>query len=292
MEKNRNLCALAVFVSAVLWGTYGSFVTVISAAGLGRNIMQVFRFGMTALTAGLYMLLKDRRLFRVRKEDVIFFLLNGFASILFFTSCYTAAIQETKIATAAALLYTAPAIVLVLSVILFGEKLSAKKVFCILLSILGCAFVSGLGNGNTGLTARGLLLGLGAGLGYALYSIFSRFILDRGYSVYTNIFYTFGIATVSYLVISIADGTVTQAAEYPAASFLAVLCGLFTGSAPYILYTSGLQGMESSRAAQIATIEPVTAAVLGMVLFRQTLSPTELLGVAMVVGAVVMMNRK
>ena len=290
MKQNRTLSALAVFVSAVLWGTYGSFVTVISAGGMGRNIMQAFRFGMTALTVCVIMLVRDRSMFRVRKEDRILFLLNGFASILFFTTCYTMAIQETKIATAAALLYTAPAIVLVLSAILFREKVNGKKVVCILLSILGCAFVSGIAGGASGLTVRGLLLGLGAGLGYALYSIFSRYILDRGYSIYTNIFYTFGIATMSYLIWSAADGTLTQPAEYPGTAFLAVLCGLFTGAAAYILYTWGLKGLESSRAAQIATIEPVTAALLGMILFHQTLSVPELFGVALVVGSVLLMN--
>ena len=290
MKQNRTLSALAVFVSAVLWGTYGSFVTVISAGGMGRNIMQAFRFGMTALTVCVIMLVRDRSMFRVRKEDRILFLLNGFASILFFTTCYTMAIQETKIATAAALLYTAPAIVLVLSAILFREKVNGKKVICILLSILGCAFVSGIGGGASGLTVRGLLLGLGAGLGYALYSIFSRFILDRGYTIYTNIFYTFGIAALSYLLWSAADGTLTQPAEHPGAAFLAVLCGMFTGAAAYILYTWGLKGLESSRAAQIATIEPVTAAVLGMFLFHQILSGSELFGVALVVGSVLLMN--
>ena len=290
MKQNRTLSALAVFVSAVLWGTYGSFVTVISAGGLGRNILQAFRFGVTALTVCAVMLVKDRSMFRVRREDRILFLLNGFASILFFTTCYTMAIQETKIATAAALLYTAPALVLVLSALLFREKVNGKKVICILLSILGCAFVSGIAGGASGLTVRGLLLGLGAGLGYALYSIFSRFILDRGYTIYTNIFYTFGIAALSYLLWSAADGTLTQPAEHPGAAFLAVLCGLFTGAAAYILYTWGLKGLESSRAAQIATIEPVTAAVLGMLLFHQTLSGSELFGVALVVGSVLLMN--
>ena len=290
MKQNRTLSALAVFVSAVLWGTYGSFVTVISAGGMGRNIMQAFRFGMTALTVCVIMLVRDRSMFRVRKEDRILFLLNGFASILFFTTCYTMAIQETKIATAAALLYTAPAIVLVLSAILFREKVNGKKVVCILLSILGCAFVSGIAGGASGLTARGLLLGLGAGLGYALYSIFFFFNDTATTEIYTNIFYTFGIATLSYLIWSAADGTLTQPAQYPGTAFLAVLCGLFTGAAAYILYTWGLKGLESSRAAQIATIEPVTAALLGMILFHQTLSVPELFGVALVVGSVLLMN--
>ena len=193
MKQNRTLSALAVFVSAVLWGTYGSFVTVISAGGMGRNIMQAFRFGMTALTVCVIMLVRDRSMFRVRKEDRILFLLNGFASILFFTTCYTMAIQETKIATAAALLYTAPAIVLVLSAILFREKVNGKKVVCILLSILGCAFVSGIAGGASGLTVRGLLLGLGPGSGMPC-TVFSAAISWTGATRSTRIFFILSVS--------------------------------------------------------------------------------------------------
>ena len=71
---------------------------------------------------------------------------------------------------------------------------------------------------------------------------------------------------------------------------LALTCGLVTGLAAYLAYTSGLEHMEPSRAAQLATIEPVSAALLGVILFRQTLSLTETLGVVLVVGAVVLMN--
>ncbi len=290
MNQNKTISALAVLASAILWGTYGSFVTKLTEMGLRQNILLVLRFGTTAVIVGGFMAWKDRSLFHVKRKDVGFFLANGLASILFFTSCYTAAIRETKIATAAALLYTAPAIVLVLSVILFREKISGRKIFCILLAILGCALVSGLAGGGLGLTLRGLLLGLGAGLGYALYSIFSRYILDRGYSIYTNVFYTFAIAAAAYLVLSILDGSAAELVQHPAAGALGVVCGLFTGAAAYLLYTWGLKGLESSRAAQIATIEPVTAAVLGVLLFGQTLSAMEMLGVALVVAAVCLMN--
>ena len=48
--------------------------------------------------------------------------------------------------------------------------------------------------------------------------------------------------------------------------------------------------METSRAAQLTTIEPVTAAILGSLLFHQPLSVWEIAGILMVVGSVVMMN--
>ena len=306
MNDHMSASALMVIISAVLWGLYGSFVTVLTAMGLSPSAMVLLRMLATALPIGLLILARDRREFCIRRQDIPLFLCNGLLSILFFTFCYTAAIRVTKIATAAALLYTAPAIVMVLSAVLFKEKLHTGKVLCCLLAVAGCAFASGLGGelfsagssgagsaaaGSSLITPAGLLLGLGAGLGYALYSIFSRLILDRGYSVYTNVFYTFGIAAAGFLTMAVADGSISQVFEQPGRTFLGLLCGVVTGSMAYVLYTTGMNGMETSRAAQLATIEPVTAAILGSILFRQPLSMWEILGIAMVVGSVILMNR-
>lgn len=304
-DKGFAVSAAMVIVSAVLWGLYGTFVTILTSMGLARNALVFLRMLGTSLPVGLLIFATDRSAFRVRKADIPLFICNGLFSLLFFTFCYTAAIKVTKIATAAALLYTAPAIVMVLSAILFREKMNARKIFCCLLAVAGCAFASGLvgelfagdvlsgsaaASSGSLITPAGLLLGLGAGLGYALYSIFSRIILNRGYSVYTNVFYSFGVAMLGFLVLSVMDGSVGQVFDSPSRTALALLCGLLTGSMAYVLYTAGMKGMETSRAAQLTTIEPVTAALLGSLLFHQPLSVWEIVGIVMVVGSVVLMN--
>ena len=316
-SNNYMVSASMVIASAVLWGLYGTFVTVLSSMGLSGNALVFLRMFATCVPVGILIGATDRSAFRVRPSDVPLFIANGLLSLLFFTSCYTAAIKVTKIATAAALLYTAPAIVMVLSAILFGERMTARKVLCCLLAVVGCAFASGIGGvlfagggaaagtataGSTAagtaaaeasagfITPAGLLLGLGAGLGYALYSIFSRIILNRGYSVYTNVFYSFGVAMIGFFVLACLDGSIGQVFENPARTALALLCGLLTGSLAYVLYTTGMKGMETSRAAQLTTIEPVTAALLGSFLFHQPLSGWEIAGIVMVVASVVLMN--
>ena len=289
-----------VIASAVLWGTYGSFVTAISRLGLGRNAQVFLRFLMTVVPVGLLMMKTGGSLFHLKKRDLWLFGANAVFSLYFFSACYTAAIAATKIATAAALLYTAPVIVMVLSAILFQEKITLRKVCCILLSVIGCALASGLGSELAGshgpsgyvISPAGLLLGLGAGLGYALYSIFSRIILRRGYSVYTNIFYSFLIVMVLFGLASIRDGSFRQIFQLPKATLAALLCGLVTGFGSYVLYTLGMERMETSRAAQMATIEPVTAALLGVLLFHQPLSLPEGIGIALVVLSVILMNSR
>ena len=320
MNKSSNSFAASaamVIASAVLWGLYGTFVTILTSMGLSGNALVFLRMFATSIPVGALICATDRSAFHVRPADIPLFIANGLLSLLFFTSCYTAAIKVTKIATAAALLYTAPAIVMVLSALLFHERMTVRKVLCCLLAVAGCAFASGIGGelfagasaaaggasaagtsaaaaGSSAagslITPAGLLLGLGAGLGYALYSIFSRIILNRGYSVYTNVCYSFGVAMLGFFALSCADGTIGQVFESPARTALALLCGLLTGSLAYVLYTSGMKGMETSRAAQLTTIEPVTAALLGFFLFHQPLSLWEVAGIVMVVVSVILMN--
>jgi drug/metabolite transporter, DME family len=287
---------LCVLISAILWGTYGSFVTLIGSLGENTSGIVIIRLATTAATVGILTGMRDRSLFRIKGKDAVWFLANGIASIAFFTLCYTEAIRVTKIATAAALLYTAPMIVLLLSALFFHEKLNRIKLICIPVSVIGCALVSGAagfltGESGTGLSVKGLLLGLGAGLGYALYSIFSRVLLNRGYNMLTCVFYTFLSAAVFVFCIHLLQGKTLQMAGSGTGLLLDIVCGIVTGSIPYLLYTYGMQGMENARAAQIATVEPVMAAFLGFLLFGQKLTAMELCGMILVIGAVAVMNR-
>ena len=98
-DKGFAVSAAMVIVSAVLWGLYGTFVTILTSMGLARNALVFLRMLGTSLPVGLLIFATDRRAFRVRKADIPLFICNGLFSLLFFTFCYTAAIKVTKIAT-------------------------------------------------------------------------------------------------------------------------------------------------------------------------------------------------
>ena len=59
---------------------------------------------------------------------------------------------------------------------------------------------------------------------------------------------------------------------------------------PYILYTKGLSGLENSTASVIASIEPVTATVIGWIMFDEILDIIQIVGIVLVIGAVVFSN--
>ena len=215
---------------------------------------------------------------------------TGLLSIVFFNICYFTTITLTSLAVAAVLLYTAPAIVIVLSAFLFSEKITGRKLIALLMTFAGCVCVSGLLSGDSSLTLTGFITGLGAGLGYALYSIFGRFALDRGYRSLTISFYTFLFASVGTIPFISLKNVGRALTSSPSQTGLIVLYGVFTTVLPYLLYTRGLQSVDNGRASIIASIEPVVATAIGALVYHEILNIYEIIGIAMVLGGIVISN--
>lgn len=172
----------------------------------------MLRCGVAAVCFGLTLLFTGPAQFKVKLRDLWCFLGSGVVSLLFFTFCYFQAMTLMSLSAAAILLYTAPAIVTLFSALLFKERLTAMKLVAVVLAFLGCALVSGLGSGSMTLSTAGILYGLGAGFGYAMYSIFARFALERGYSSNTINFYSCLLAAVGAALIWGVDGVFETAA--------------------------------------------------------------------------------
>lgn len=174
----KNKALAAVLAAGTFWGTMGFFARSLYSAGFGPLEVAQTRITTGLVFVGLYILLFNRNLFKVKLKDIWCFLGTGIVSLLLFSTCYFSALNYTSLAVAAILLYTAPFFVMLLSLLLFKEKMNGKKVLALLLAFAGCVLVSGVG-GDTAFSWKGILLGLGSGFFYALYSIFGRYAINR-----------------------------------------------------------------------------------------------------------------
>ena len=293
MKKNSSLLGPALIIlAAVFWGSMGLFVRPLSARGFSSLQITSARLTLGALVFCGILLLRDPQGFRIRRKDVPLFLGLGLASVLFFTVCYFTAITMMPLSTAAILLYTSPIWIMLMSVLFFREKLSARKLLALALAFGGCVLVSGFSGG--GLTTAGLLLGLGAGFGYGLYSIFGTVALRR-YSPLTVTTWAFVISAVGSWFISRPADMLAKIAAAPSPAGLLLfflLTALVTAVVPYLSYTQGLQTVEASRAGIIATIEPLVATLVGVLVFSEPMTLMNCLGIAMILSAVVLLNLK
>jgi len=293
MEKNkRNFGPLLIILAGCFWGSMGIFVRKLTAFGFSPIQIVSIRLTVAALVFALLLFVKDRSGFRIALRDLPLFLGLGFGSILFFTVCYFSAITIMPLSTAAILLYTSPIWIMLMSVLFFHEKLNRTKLIALALAFAGCVLVSGIS--GEGLTLKGLLLGLGSGIGYGLYSILGTIAL-RKYSPYTVTTYTFLFAAAgSWLVCGPADLISKFAAADNLAGLLlfCVLTGLVTAVIPFLAYTLGLRTVEAGRAGILATIEPLVATLVGIIVFSEPVTLLSGLGIVLILAAVILLNGK
>ena len=284
----KRLPYVSILLAGFLWGCIGLFVKELYRFGFAPMEVTAFRAYTACALLVVFFLFKDRKKLRLRLRDCWCFVGTGFVRFVLFNTCYFITIQQSSLAVAAILLYTAPVMVMVMSIILFKEKLTIKKFICLMLAVLGCALVSGFG-GNMNLTALGLLTGVLSGFCYALYSIFGRYALKR-YSTETVTIYTFVFAALGvtpFLNFSSLGGIV---AKEPSSLLIVLGLGLFCTVAPFLLYTKGLCHVESGKASIMASVEPVVATLLSVFFFQEPLSPLGALGVVLVITAIVLLN--
>src|SRR5574344_2519466 len=281
----------SVLAAGILWGIISLFIRRLSAHGFtALQIMTVRAAFSVPLAAGV-LFLRDRSLFRIQLRDVWMFAGTGILSLVFFSICYFTTIVNCGASVAVVLLYTSPVFIILLSAVFFHEKITPVKAAAVLMTCAGSILVAGIAGTGVSISLPNFIIGLGAGLGYALYSIFGRVALKK-YDTVTITFYTFLFAAVFLIPFShpseiIAHFTANNGKTSGAYLFLlffgiAFLCTLV----PYLLYTYGLSGLETGTAAILATIEPMVGTVLGIFAYGESAGIMKIIGIILIIAAI------
>ena len=289
MEKKNWLGDILIIIAGLFWGSMGIFVRHLNDLGFSSIQVACLRLTTAGILFALILLIKDRKGFKIKVRDIPLFLALGLVSILFFTCCYFTAIRLMTMSTAAILLYTSPIWVMILAIIFLKEKITARKVIALILAFAGCVLVSGFGGK---VTVVGILVGLGSGLGYGLYSIFGTFALKK-YSPYTVTCYTFIIAGLGSIIVSNPPelfAKISAVENKPALIGFVLLTSVVTAVIPFLLYTLGLNMTTAGKAAVLATVEPAAATLFGFFVMGETVGPVAVAGIALVFSAIIILS--
>lgn len=268
MGKKANYHVIA---GAVLWGTVGLFVRDLYSAGLSTGQVVFLRIFVATVALLIFVIMTNPRLLVIKPHDIVYFMGTGILSVVFFNWCYFTSIQHTSLAVAAILLYTGPVFVVLLARIFFKENLTPDKIISLMLALAGISLVAGVGPDiSRALSWKGLLIGLGSGVGYAFYSIFGKIAISK--------YHTLTVTTYTFFIAILVLGPTSQIWEAgnllfdPRVITVSLGLGLIPTVLAYLLYTSGLSGLEAGRAAIMATIEPVVAVLISLVVFKEIFS--------------------
>lgn len=289
-KQSRSAGPLLIILAGCFWGSMGIFVRKLGTFGFSSAQIVSIRLTLTALVFCLILLIKEPAGFKIQPKDIPLFLGLGLGSILFFTVCYFTAITMMPLSVAAILLYTSPIWIMLMSAVFFREKISGRKLAALALAFAGCVLVSGIS--GEGISLKGFFIGLGAGFGYGLYSILGTVALRR-YSPFTVTAYTFIIAAAGSFAVCRPGDMFSKFARAEKLLPLFLFCcltALVTAVIPFLAYTRGLAGTEPGKAGILATIEPVVATVIGIIVFAEQPTVISCAGIALILTAVIILN--
>ncbi len=286
---SKKISTLFLILAGALWGCLSLFVSALSDRGFDSKEIGLIRISLCTVMLLIIILIRDRSLLRVRLRDMWMFVGTGIISVTLFSYCYFTTVINVEAGIAASLLYTSPVFVMLFSAVLFRERITAQKIAAIVLTVAGVALVSGMLGSGSALGPLDLLTGIGAGLFYSLYSIFGVYALRR-YSSLTVTFYTFLLGTVGFLFMTNPIAVIEKTAADPIVIPMELGLALFNGLLPYLFYTIGLGHTDASVAGVLVAVEPLVGCLIGIFVFRESVNPAKLIGIALILSAIVLMN--
>lgn len=284
--------AALVLGAASLWATFGIFAKYLYEAGLQplevASTRAAVGFAAVLLIAGAGRL----RGVRVPLRALPFLAAYGVLGFALFGLLYLAGLQQTTVSIAVALLYTAPAFVVLMSAVLWHERFGRVRMLALTLVLAGVVLVTGAAgsvlSGTAGLPLPALLFGLGSGLGYALYTLFSK-VAGQRYGAQASLFWSFAFAALS---LGLLASPLAPFLRTPDQTLLLIGLGIVPTLLPYALYIVALRHLRASTAAMLASIEPAVAAVLAALLLGERMGALQMIGMVLVVCAAVLLARE
>jgi DME family drug/metabolite transporter len=273
-----------VAAAATLWAFIGLFTPALLRLGVGAVDVAFWR----ALLAGVCFLVHaalSRQVRTASGRDSGELLLFGVVSVGVFYVALSKAVELGGVSLAWILLYTAPAWVAVAAVVLLREHVDGFRRVLVGVTMVGVVLVAAGGGSGVRVSLASVAWGLVSGLSYASWYVGGKRFLPRYRPVTISAWTLLAGAAVMLPFI--------QVRSYPLRAWL-LLAGLSIISTylPVLLYYSGLEVVDASRAAIIATIEPVVALALGAVIGDERLTVVAVAGALLVLVAAVLASAR
>ena len=282
--NNTSRARLNVIISMVIYGTIGLFVRNIS---LPSSVTSMVRAIIGAPFLLLVLAVKKQKLDidsikRNLRYLIISGALLGFNWILLFE-----AYRYTTVATATLGYYFAPIIIVALSPVLFKERLTLKKVLCVLAALLGMFFVSGVAsNGVLKLSElKGILLSLGAACFYAAIVITNKQLKDI--SAYDRTVFQLALSAVLLIPYNLITGSFAGCSLDGLSLIMLLILGIVHTGIAYLLYFGSMDALPSQTLAIVSYIDPVVAVLVSALILRENVGLGEFLGAGLILGAAI-----
>ncbi|MEE0967377.1 MAG: EamA family transporter [Bacilli bacterium] len=279
-----NKSKLMIISSMVIFGTIGVFRKYIP---LSSELIAMIRGIIGSLFLILVLKIKKEMInWQAIKDNLLLIFISGgllgFNWILLFE-----AYQYTSVATATLCYYMAPIFVILVSPFIFKERLTIKKIGCVLVSLIGMIFVSGvLNTGFSGIQeTTGILFGLIAALFYASVVIINKKIINI--DAIDRTVMQLSTAAVILLPYNFITGQFTDVSLTLNVFIILLFVGIVHTGIAYALYFGSIKDLKAQTAALFSYIDPIVAIWLSALVLHENVGISEIIGAVLVLGATI-----
>ncbi len=283
-KPNDKKSILMIITSMLIFGSIGIF---------RRNlpVPSAFLACIRGIIGGIFLIIvvKLKNGFvkvKVSRKQLLLLIISGIVMGLNWIFLFEA-YNYTTISIAQLCYYMEPTIVMLLSPIFFRERLTYKKIICIILAVIGMFFVSGVIE-NRHLDNRsiyGIIFGLLAAVCYSMVVIMNKKVeVVDAYQKTIGQLLTAGIVILPYVIIT--KSYVNENNNYISIILILVLGIVHTGVA-FLLYFGSLHGLSIQSAAILSYIDPVSALLFSTILLKEPMSVYGMIGAVMIIGSAI-----
>jgi len=277
---------LLCLLSASGYGAMAIFAKFAYDAGVGVEELLLLRFALAAVLL-LSFAAATGALRGMSRRSMLAWLGMGAIGYAFQSGLYFSALERMDASLLALILYVYPALVLIGAVALGRERASVRRVAALLMTLTGTALVL-VGAASVSLDGLGTVMGFAAALTYTVYILVGHRIGAGVSPVALSAFVCLG-ATCTFALASVRHGGPRLAFGFDGWAWVMALTLVSTVGA-ILCFFAGLARVGPSGTAILSTLEPVVTVALAAIAFEESLTAVQLLGGALVLGAVLVMQ--
>ena len=296
-NRNPTVGITAVSFAALMFGFNASTVKIILGTEINPEQLVLFRTAITALIAGIVLLLTNKKAFKITKKELPVLVFYGVFGVALMQWSYSNAVSLLPISVALLIEYTAIVIVPLVSLLLFKEKVRPRLWFGIVAVLIGLAIVSNIW--NSALNPLGVAWAIMAAVCLSIYFLIGEHT-QRKRDAMSTLFYTFAVAAIFWAIMNLINpgkvidinlefnlGGNLSAISMPVWAGL-LWIGIMGSFIPMLLDYIALGNLSATAVGVIATAETVFATVFAWAWLNESMTTLEVIGGLIVVAGIIL----
>lgn len=276
---NKEIKAKILMIIIMI--TFGTMAPFVRNINVSSSELALYRALLAITLVGLFIIITKQKFDfeRIKKEMLLLLLSGAFMGInwiLLFE-----AYKYTTVSVATLSYYFAPVLVMIISPVIFKEKITIKQMICFIFSTIGIVLITGTAAGGKN-DFLGIIFGLGAAILYATVTLLNKFI--KGVDGIQRTFIQFISAIIILFPYVLLNEGLNFSTLTSLGWFSLLVIGIVHTGIAYCVYFSIIEYLSGQQVALLSYIDPLVAVLVSVVVLHEPIRLIQCIGGLLILG--------